>query len=119
MRNSLADISVASIKKFQTVDKETWLMQDPSQVTLLINNCNWVIMVEKAFANLASDPKGLEKAFESQKEDLKHLIMLVTGQLTRPVRQKVMCLITMDSHSRDIIELLIKQEVLRQDDFQW
>lgn len=119
MRDSLKDIAIASIKKFQTVDKETWLMQDPSQVTLLINNCNWVINVEKAFANIPSDAKALEKAFEGQKEDLNYLIMLVQGQLTKPVRQKVMCLITMDAHSRDIIEQLVKEGVKKQDEFQW
>jgi len=28
---------------------------------------------------------------------------LAQGDLTKPMRQKVMCLITMDAHSRDII----------------
>lgn len=59
MRDSLRDISVSSIKKFQTIDKETWLMQDPSQVTLLINNCNWVISVEKAFATINTDKNAI------------------------------------------------------------
>jgi len=49
MRKSLKDISMKSLKKYGEIDKESWLMQDPAQVTLLINNCQWVIMVEKGF----------------------------------------------------------------------
>lgn len=45
--------------------------------------------------------------------------MMVQGDLTKPVRQKIMCLITMDAHSRDIIGLLDEQGVKRQDEFQW
>jgi dynein heavy chain len=49
MRSSLKDISMKSLKKFGEIDKESWLIQDPAMVTLLINNCSWVISVEKAF----------------------------------------------------------------------
>jgi hypothetical protein len=36
-------------------------MQDPAQVTLLINNCQWVIMVEKGFAAAKSDKKSYQQ----------------------------------------------------------
>lgn len=55
MRGSLKDISMKSLKKFSEIDKESWLVQDPAMVTLLINNCSWVISVEKSFANNATD----------------------------------------------------------------
>ena len=45
--------------------------------------------------------------------------MMVQGDLEKPVRQKIMCLITMDAHSRDIIEKLQKEGVTRADEFQW
>ena len=31
---------------------------------------------------------------------------MVQGKLEKPVRMKIMCLITMDAHSRDIVEQL-------------
>lgn len=49
MRKSLSDISKRSLKKFTEIDKEQWLVQDPAMVTLLINNCSWVINCEKGF----------------------------------------------------------------------
>ena len=69
-------------------------------VTLLINNCAWVSSVEKAFANHPSDNQSVAKAYEQQLADLKALIMMVQGDLAKPVRQKIMCMITMDAHSR-------------------
>ena len=42
---------------------------------------------------------------------------MVQGDLERPLRQKIMCLITMDAHSRDIIDKLIEERVLLADEF--
>jgi dynein heavy chain len=39
--------------------------------------------------------------------------------LSAPVRTKVMCMITMDTHSRDILQQLVDEEVKRSDEFQW
>jgi dynein heavy chain len=88
-------------------------------VTLLINNCQWVILCEGAFVKFASDKDAVKKAYDHQMNDLKGLIMMVQGDLTKPVRTKIMCLITMDAHSRDIIDKLVELNVSRVDDFNW
>ena len=44
---------------------------------------------------------------------------MVQGKLDKPMRQKIMCLITMDAHSRDIINKLKVEKVDREDEFQW
>jgi dynein heavy chain len=119
MRSSLRDVSKISLRKFTEVSKEKWLKEDPAQVTLLINNCQWVIEVEKGFTKLVSDKESMKKVFVKQVDDLKALIMMVQGDLSKPVRQKIMCLITMDAHSRDIVELLYDQGVMKSDEFQW
>lgn len=92
---------------------------DPAMVTLLINNCQWVILCEGAFVKHPTDKDSVKKAFEHQKNDLQALIMMVQGDLSKPVRQKIMCLITMDAHSRDIIDKMVQLNVTRQDDFNW
>jgi len=104
MRSSLKDISVKSLKKFNEIDKESWIYQDPAMVCLLINNCQWVINCESGFANIQKgDKEAMKKAWDKQIDDLKALIMMVQGDLEKPIRQKIMCMITMDAHSRDII----------------
>jgi dynein heavy chain len=64
MRSSLKDISKKSLKRFGEVAKEQWLLEDPAQVTLLINVCSWVINVEKSFKSMASDKNAVKKCYD-------------------------------------------------------
>lgn len=62
MRDSLRNIAKDSLKRFGELPKETWLLQDPAQVTLLINVCSWVLNVEKAFLETASNKNAVKDA---------------------------------------------------------
>lgn len=81
--------------------KKDWLEDDPAQVSLLVNLVSWVKSVEEAFLKSA-----MQKCFDDQVALLTDLIKMVQGELTPSMRQKIMCMITMDAHSRDIIEKL-------------
>jgi len=118
MRSSLRDISVKSLKKASEVDKGEWIAQDPAQVLLLINNIQWVMACEAGFKVVqGGDKEGMNKAWDNQKAILGGLIVMAQSDISKPIRQKVMCLITMDAHSRDIIEQLYKEGVSRADEF--
>jgi dynein heavy chain, axonemal len=119
MKESLNIIASKSVVNQNTMPKSDWLRQDPSQITLLINMANWSRNVEAAFNGLKTDPKAMEKALESQIDGLSDLIKMVQGDLDRPLRQKIMCLITIDAHSRDIIDKLHQEKCMSSDDFQW
>ena len=119
MRNSLRDISKDSLKRFESMSKNDWLEADPAQVTLLINVCSWVTSVEKSFLDMGSNKNAIKDCYKAQDIALKDLIVKVQGDLTKAVRQKIMCLITMDAHSRDIIEILDNEGVSKADEFQW
>ena len=64
MRSSLKDIAKRSLKRFSEIAKEQWLLEDPAQVTLLINVCSWVINVEKGFLASASDKNAIQKCYD-------------------------------------------------------
>jgi hypothetical protein len=55
---------MSSLKRFAEVDKESWIVMDPAMVTLLINNCQWVILCEGSFVKSASDPDAVKKAYD-------------------------------------------------------
>lgn len=71
----------------------------------------WVRNVEQAFHALKGNPKAMQKAFDDQVQSLTDLIKMVQGDLDKAVRQKIMCMITMDAHSRDIIDKLLVEKV--------
>ena len=112
MRKSIKEIAADSLKRFQKKDKKDWLEDDPAQVSLLVNLVNWVKNVEGAF-----EEKSMTACFDKQVVLLNELIKMVQGQLTKGMRQKIMCMITMDAHSRDIIERLRDKNVEKIDDF--
>jgi dynein heavy chain len=78
---------------------------------------NWVTNVETSFNALKGNPKALQTAFDNQVQSLTDLIKMVQGDLDRQLRQKIMCMITMDAHSRDIIDKLIKEKVTVSEEF--
>ena len=114
MRESIKKIAADSLKRYKKHTKQEWLGQDPAQVTLLINLCNWVRSVEQAFKD-----NNMAEAYDNQCVLLTDLIKMVQGDLSKSMRQKIMCMITMDAHSRDIIERLRDLKVDSVDDFQW
>lgn len=66
-----------------------------------------------------SNVNALKKYYENSVERLNELIRMVQGDLTKALRQKIMCLITMDTHSRDITDKLDTENVKKADAFQW
>lgn len=119
MKSSLNIIGAKSVVNQHTMPKTDWLKQDPAQITLLVNMTNWSRNVEAAFNALKTNPKAMSQAFEEQVNGLSFLIKMVQGDLDRPMRQKIMCLITIDAHSRDIIDKLDVEKCTSSDDFQW
>lgn len=59
----------------------------------------------------------MNKCFDEQVKSLTDLIKMVQGDLDKAVRQKIMCMITMDAHSRDIIDKLVVEKVTQSDEF--
>lgn len=85
-----------------------------------MNNILWSGEVEGCFQKVqGGDMNALKNQLEKQKEGLVGLIKMVQGELTKPMRQKVMCLITLDTHSRDVVIKLIEEHVRKADEFQW
>lgn len=119
MKKSLNIIGSKSVVNQMTMPKPEWLKQDPAQITILVNMTNWSKNVEAGFDQLKTDPRAMTKALDSQISSLSDLIKMVQGDLDRPMRQKIMCLITIDAHSRDIIDKLDQEKCNSSDDFQW
>lgn len=114
MRKSLRDIACASFKKALTLPRTEWLKQDAAQCTLLVSLSNWVTNVEKGFT------QGMAATLEACVNDLTDLIkMVMDTSMSGSLRTKVMCLITMDAHSRDIIGILKNDGVTKTDHFKW
>jgi len=95
MRKSYQDLS--------SKNRSKWVLEnDSSQITLLISVVRWCINTEKAFEGYKTDKKSVLAAGDNCQKELEDLIILVQGKLDKPLRTRVMCMITLDTHGRDI-----------------
>ena len=85
---------------------------DPSQIVLLVAAIDYAKTIEQAMNTSKGDIKALNKSFDLTKTQLADLIKLTQTPLSKPDRQRVMCMITLDAHNRDITEILVKENVL-------
>ena len=104
------------------VDKprHEWLKDFPAQIVL--NSCQ-IFWTDEAESALQVIEGGDEDAFKNYltkcNERLDNLIQLVLGKLEKPLRRKIIALITLDVHGRDVIDKLIKQKAESPQDFLW
>ena len=115
------------LKRYPTQARVEWLMHrdsqnrpaDPAQVALFVAGSRYVQEVNNAFGRLLDDPEAMKAQLDLIIHQLKELIILTQGKLGKGDRQRVMCMITMDAHSRDIITRLLRENVTDIDQFQW
>jgi len=90
-----------------------------SQCGLLVQLITWVLLVEGGFQAEQSGTPGVKDAWDKQAMLLQRLIVLTMTKLSKPVRRKVMCAITLDAHNRDVQARLFAEKVTSKDEFQW
>ena len=127
-RITLAKCLAASINRYPSVRRTDWVMAkspkgetlDPAQIILLAAQVDFVRQIERSL-NLVQngDQRALQKYLELSKLQLADLITLTQTPLSREDRQRVMCMITLDTHNRDITEQLINEKVIFSSEFQW
>lgn len=74
------------------------------QVILVVNQIYWCQEVEAAFKKLSSNKNAMADYNKLQVQQLTDLIQVTRTELKKEDRQKVMNMITIDAHSRDMIE---------------
>ena len=88
--------------------RHVWLNDYPAQVVLVGTLIYWTEETQAALEELESGAEDAVKKYYNVCNDrLMKLIELVLGQLAPDLRTKIISLITMDVHSRDVVQALI------------
>ena len=125
MRTTLMDI--LSKAKF-TADhweiekpRHKWLFDYPAQLALTASQIIWTEEVNSQFDAFADGNEQAMKEYASKvlATRLEQLIQLVLGDLTHCDRTKIMTLITVDVHNRDVVQKLIDAKVQDSTAFAW
>ena len=119
MQSTIKSIVKKSISEVEQKQQREWIESTPSQACLLTDLMKFVTAVEKAINNISKNSDALKQALEAQTKSLSYLIELILEDLTEETMAKVMVLIKSETHSRDVIDKLIQENVSRTDDFIW
>jgi len=124
MRNTLQEILARA--KFTAdhweteVPRHRWLFDYPAQIALTASQIIWTEEVNSQFEAFGD---GNEQAMKDYIKviinRLEQLITLVLGQLSHCDRVKIITLITVDVHNRDVVQKLIDQRVQDYNAFAW
>lgn len=100
--------------------REMWLFDYPAQLALLASQILWTEETETALEELENGQEdAVKKYIEVCKNRLNALIKLAVSDLAANDRVKVITLITVDVHSRDVIQTLVSKKVENAMDFTW
>ena len=128
-KESLFQTVKRSLVRYQEQPRKEWVLAkdyvskkplDPAQTTLLVLAINYVAEVEQIFDEIANGERdALITYSKKQKGQLSDLIQLTQSDLSKGDRTRIMVCITMDAHSRDIVEKMIRSKVDSLDSFMW
>ena len=112
----LARIAVEDYE--QRNDRAAWMFQHPAQLVLIISQIFWSRGVEKAL-----DQPNSKELMKAQREvcykQLGDLATLTSRKLSRVQRSTLSTLITLDVHSRDLVDEMVENSVVLSSEFGW
>ena len=115
--DTILDLTKASLKEYQEIDRQEWTLHWPAQVILLVSQIYWTQQQEKLLND--SGTAGLKAGVEVQNKQLGGIILLVRGKISKIDRKTLGALTTIDVHARDTCLALVKDKVEKVTDFGW
>eukprot|EP01084_Bolivina_argentea_P201103 343804_1 len=117
MISCLKDIMSTAYKSYLNKPRKEWILQYPAQVVLAISQCYWTSQVELAIKTKGA--RGLREYVKKLNLQLKDIVQLVRGKLSKLQRKTLGPLVVIDVHARDVIADMVKQNVSTITDFEW
>lgn len=100
--------------------REEWVFSYPAQIALITSQIVWTEEVEATLEELEGGQEdALRKYNEICTQRLEGLIKLVQGNLSKEDRIKIITIITIDVHNRDVVTMFIQKKVESNIDFNW
>jgi len=113
MRRALQLVSAEAFAAYESSSFKEWTSQFPGQTILSITQCYFTQLVNENING------KLDLALAFYEERLKELASMVRTDLNPVYREILVALITLEVHSRDIVQELIKGKIYDHSDFEW
>ncbi|KAJ8599350.1 hypothetical protein CTAYLR_005360 [Chrysophaeum taylorii] len=131
-QSALTKQALKSLQRYATQPRTEWLQDtsassdgktnatDAAQIGLLIAAIYYASEYEQAMEKAVnSGEQPVQVYYDKTIAQLSDLIKLTKTNLDKATRTRVMCMITYDAHSRDMIEKALRQKAYQFSSFQW
>ena len=119
MRRGINKLLAGAIQSFKG-KKEKWVKDTIGQMLITTGSIMWTTDCTKALVAIGAGSKGaLRQQKKKQVSYLNKLTGIIRGPLTKIERNKVVSLITMEIHNRDVLERMVKANCTSVSDFEW
>jgi len=109
-----------SLGDYSPIGRSAWMMRHCCQVVLTVSMIVWNREVAMAFERLEEgDENALKTQWQFQVDQLFPLAAVVRGSLEAGDRRKIVTLMTIDVHARDVIDKLLQKKVENSTCFEW
>ncbi|RKO93650.1 dynein heavy chain and region D6 of dynein motor-domain-containing protein [Blyttiomyces helicus] len=120
MRITLRRLLLGCLLALKKVKKDRWLKDWPGQLLIAAGLIAWTMDCTKALQDVEKGEKhALKNLKKKQISSLKKLADLVRSPLNKVERKKLIALITVEVHSRDVIDRMIKANCANVNAFDW
>jgi dynein heavy chain len=100
--------------------RHKWLEDYCAQISLLATQILWTEETAHAFDDLEGGSENAMKEYYQQiLTRLSHLIERVRGDLSSDLRVKIITIITIDVHERDVVDMFNLRKIMEAGSFQW
>nr|XP_060635826.1 dynein axonemal heavy chain 2 [Anolis sagrei ordinatus] len=109
-----------ALKKMLT-KRDKWVKEWPGQMVITASQIQWTTDVSKCLATCKDrgDRKYLKGMKKKQVSMLNKYSEAIRGNLTKIMRLKIVALVTVEVHARDVIERLYKSGLIDVTSFEW
>ncbi|ESP01004.1 hypothetical protein LOTGIDRAFT_225521 [Lottia gigantea] len=116
MLMSVRDVVENSIEAYIISPRTEWVKEWPGQVVLCVSQTFWTREVHEA---IRGGPQGLRDYWDRLQAQLKDIVALVRGKLTKQQRTTLGALVVIDVHARDVVLDMANKGVATENDFNW
>ena len=101
--------------------RDKWIKEHPGQMCITASQIQWTADVTKGLGLVKErgDQKPLKSLKKKQVAMLSKFSEAIRGNLTKMQRMKIVALVTIEVHARDILEQLVKKKVAESTAFEW
>lgn len=104
------------MEDYQKTPRGEWVKLWPGQAVLCVSQCYWTTFVNDS---IKKGPKAMEAYLAQNTKQIEEVVKIIRGKLSKQNRTTLQALIVLDVHARDVLAMLVEENVVKENDFNW